>query len=465
MAQYDMPFEATMTTTSPNDNFSMPLAEVENPDDWEYEYSTTETETFYVTLDLTTPEVPAIQRQTGRRAATTPRWTNPGLGKHQRMARLPEESGFKMATVLSIDDNEMAENANAGEEEVEMHDEDEIEGRQRKKRKRKEKPPPEEEPRATEVQILDLHSIKPLVSYDGHVFACRWSENIGTELLFVPREKENKLPVLRELPGCEVDLLAASSARITARTAHLERKFEAESKGVVAARGKGRPKARGGGAAGGGVKSNVRIPRGTSSQRNTQAQFLEQLIDLKEEIGEEDYVTVHAKARLTNFRWRKEMHALRAAERERLDQVIADGRNAAAIAQAGERLEQMDEEDEDLRKVEEEKGIAAGANNTTKRKRQGGRQKNDPVTPLEFANAGHDRRCSTDLFSNGPDGSMEQMGTPFTESTDGNTPRSFGAEMDDDPVVYGIPGEVRFQDDGLSDQDAEGDEEEEMYGY
>ena len=380
------------------------------------------------------------------------------------MARLPEESGFKIATVLSIDDNELAENAKAGEEEIEVQDEDDVEGRPRKKRKKKEKPPPEEEPRATEVQILDLHSIKPLVSYDGHVFACRWSENIGTEMLFAPREKENKLPVLRELPGCEVDLLAASSARITARTAHLERKPEADSKDSVAGKGKRGPKGRGGGAAGG-VKSNARIPRGTSSQRNTQAQFLEQLIDLKEDIGEEDFVTVHAKARLTNLKWRKEMHALRTAEREHLQQVIKEGRNSDAVAQAKERLEQMDEEDEHIRKVEEEKGIAAGANNTTKRKRQGGRPKNDPITPLEFANAGHDRRRSANQFANGLDGSMEQMGTPFTESTDGNTPRSFGAEMDDDPGMYGTPGEVRFQDDGLSDQDAEGDEEDDMYGY
>ncbi|KAK0126950.1 hypothetical protein ONS96_006513 [Cadophora gregata f. sp. sojae] len=461
MAQHGILSETTMTT-HPNDTFSIPVAEDENPDDWEYEYSTTETETFYVTLDLTTPEVPAIQRQTGRRAATTPRWTNPGLGKHQRMARLPEESGFKVATVLSIDDNESAEKADPEEFEIEaVHEDDDIDGRSRKKRKKKEKPPPEEEPRATEVQILDLHSIKPLVSYDGHVFACRWSENIGTEMLFVPREKENGLPVLRELPNCEVDLLAASSARITARTAHLERKFEANSKrsGSGAGRGKGRSKAGRGGAAGG-ARSNVRIPRGTSSQRNTQAEFLEQLIDLKEDIGEEDFVTVHAKARLTNFRWRKELYALRAAERERLEQVITEGRNAAAVAQAKERLEQMDEEDEDLRNVEEEKGIAAGAGSTTKRKRQGGRQKNDPVTPLEFANAGHGHSRSVDRFPNGLDGSMEQVGTPFTESTGDNTPR-----YDNDPGVYGTPDEVRFQGDGLSDQDADGDEDDDMYGY
>ena len=43
------------------------------------------------------------------------------------MARLPEESGFKIATVLSIDDNELAENAKAGEEEIEVQDEDDVE--------------------------------------------------------------------------------------------------------------------------------------------------------------------------------------------------------------------------------------------------------------------------------------------------------------------------------------------------
>jgi len=44
MAQDDVPFEATMTNNPPNNSFSMPVADAENPDEWEYEYSTTETE-------------------------------------------------------------------------------------------------------------------------------------------------------------------------------------------------------------------------------------------------------------------------------------------------------------------------------------------------------------------------------------------------------------------------------------
>ncbi|KAG4427339.1 hypothetical protein IFR05_017178 [Cadophora sp. M221] len=460
MEQYGMPFEATNAATPPDDSFSRPVAEAENPDEWEYEYSTTETETFYVTLDLTTPEVPATQRQIGRRNAKGARWTNPGLGKHQRMARLPEESGYKIAKVLQIggdDDDDATQNpVVAAEEVVEDADEEEIVGRPRKKYKTKEKPAPEEDPRVTEVQILDLHSVKPLVSYDGHIFACRWSENIGTELLFMPRDKEKGLPVLRELKG-EVDLLAASSARITARTAHLERK----SQDGASAKGKGKAKAKAN------DKSKVHITRGSSAVRNNQALFLERLIDLKDIAGEEDYVTVHAKSRLTNNKWRKEMKALRATERERLEEVIAERKNGPEIVRARERLKQMDDEDEELRKAEEEKGVAAGANGINKRKRPGVKQKNVPVTPGEVANAGQagpsGRGGSIDQFANGMDGGMDQMGTPLTESTSAETPRSFETGMGQDQDMYGTPEGVQFQDE-LSDQDADG-EEEDLYDY
>ncbi|KAH7350734.1 hypothetical protein BKA65DRAFT_498885 [Rhexocercosporidium sp. MPI-PUGE-AT-0058] len=378
------------------------------------------------------------------------------------MARLPEESGYKIAKVLQIDDEGTAQTTVAAEEDSEKEDEEEdIVDRPRKKYKTKEKPVPEEDPRATEVQILDLHSVKPLVSYDGHIFACKWSENIGTELLFMPHEGERKLPVLRELKD-DVDLLAASSARITARTAHLERKIDADPKGASA---KAKAKAQAAG------KSKVQITRGSSARRNNQALFLERLIDLKDDIGEEDYVTVHAKSRLTNNKWRKEMKALRVAERERLEEVIAERKNGPEIVKARERLKQMDEEDEELRKAEEEKGVAAGLNGINKRKRQGGRQKNVPVTPLDLANAGQagqagpsDRGGSVDQFSNGLGGSMDQVGTPFTESSNAETPRSFETGMDDGQDMYGTPEGVQFQEDGLSDQDADG-EDDDIYEY
>lgn len=415
-------------------------------------------QTFYITLDLTTPEVPATQRQLGGKKGKGARWTNPGLGKNQRAARLPEDSGFKLAKVLQIDDEDAVPLPIAGEAEAENDDEEDVQGPPQRRRRgkgkaTKENPVPEEEPRATEVQILDLHSIKPLVSYDGHIFACRWSENIGTEMLFMPHEKERTLPILRTLRG-DADLIAASSARITARTAHLERKGGAEPKSMAAmAKAKARM-------AYAQSKTKANIPRGTSSQRNAQAAFLEKLIDIKDDAGEEDYVTVHAKSRLTNNRWRKEMKALRAAERERLEQVIAERKNGAEIVKARERLKQMDEEDEDLRKVEEEKGVGAGINGINKRKRQGGAPKKDAITPLEMERAG---QAGPSGFPNGLDGSMDQVGTPFTESGDGETPRSFETGMDDYQGAYGTPG-VRFQgdEDGLSDQDADG-EDDDMY--
>ncbi|CZS87911.1 uncharacterized protein RCO7_00908 [Rhynchosporium graminicola] len=432
MEQYGMPFEATNAPPPPNFNFSQLITDAENPDEWEYEYSATETETFYVTLDLTTPEVPATQRQSNRRNAKGARWTNPGLGKYQRMARLPEEMGFKTAQVLTIDDDEDALPASvAREEEGEEDDEDEgVDGQQPAKRKykTKEKPPPEEQPRATEVQILDLHSVKPLVSYDGHIFACRWSENIGTEFLFMPHDKDRALPVLRELKG-DVDLLAASSARITAKTAHLEPKSQTKPKYAATSKAKAASKLSQP------PKSNIVIHRGASTHRIDQGMFLEKLIDLKEELGEEDFVTVHARSRLTNNKWRKTMKALRATERERLAEVIESEKNGPEIVKARERLKQMDEEDEEMRKIEEEKGIGAGLNGINKRKRPVFRPKDNGVKPLMDAG---------------------QTGTPIAESSNAGTPRSYETGVENQGM-YGTPAEGQ---DDLSEQDAEGEEDD-----
>ncbi|KAL2071725.1 hypothetical protein VTL71DRAFT_12960 [Oculimacula yallundae] len=449
MEQFGMPSEAIITPTPPDNNFSLPIAEVENADEWEYEYSTTETETFYVTLDLTTPEVPATQRQTNRRNAKGARWTNPGLGKFQRMARLPEEMAFKTAQVLTIDDDDedgaqVRDAGGDGAEKDDVDDEDEdAQAPAKRKYKLKEKPPPEEEPRATEVQILDLHSAKPLVSYDGHIFACRWSENIGTEFLFMPHDEDGSLPVLRELKG-DVDLLAASSARITAKTVHLEHKVQAEPKVGASTKGRGKGKAK----LSNPPKSNIVIHRGASTQRIDQGLFLENLINLKDDLGEEDYVTVNARSRLTNNKWRKMMKTLRATERETLAEVIADKKSGAEeVVKARERLAQMDVEDEELRKVEEEKGIGAGLNGINKRKRPLFRSK---VHPLPQSKRGK----GSQAVAFGQEGSAGYMGTPGSNA---ETPRSYENGVEDAHEMYGTPQEGHFEEDDLSEQDADGE--------
>lgn len=143
---------------------------------------------------------------------------------------------------------------------------------------------------AEEIQILELHSKEPIVSYRNHVFRGTWSENIGTEMIFATHDGNAPLPALRHLPQ-NVDLLAASASRINFQEATL------------------RPRETGripDGIGFGGIDLQEDIPEryrrnggiyvhiggDKSGQRQPQAHFLEDLIALKRKRGETDEVTV-----------------------------------------------------------------------------------------------------------------------------------------------------------------------------
>jgi hypothetical protein len=63
------------------------------------------------------------------------------------------------------------------------------------------------------IEILDLHTNYPVISYRGKVFEGRWAEVLGTEMLFMRHEPTEAIPRLRRLPD-NIDLLAASTARL-----------------------------------------------------------------------------------------------------------------------------------------------------------------------------------------------------------------------------------------------------------
>lgn len=80
-----------------------------------------------------------------------------------------------------------------------------------------------------EIQVLDLHSDNPIISYKGRIFSGSWASNIGTELIFGAHDEiaERDLPHLQTLPG-GVDLMAASSVRILTTPADLRPKHRPE---------------------------------------------------------------------------------------------------------------------------------------------------------------------------------------------------------------------------------------------
>jgi hypothetical protein len=131
------------------------------------------------------------------------------------------------------------------------------------------------------VQILDLHSENPIISYKGRVFSGQWCANTATELLMTRHEENNYLPVLRHLAN-GVDLLAASSARINVKEQKLKPKVTDQDR----------------------QRASTQLPQTVippvdlkaSQERIDQRNFLANLITLKKRKGENDDVTIIARS-------------------------------------------------------------------------------------------------------------------------------------------------------------------------
>lgn len=147
-----------------------------------------------------------------------------------------------------------------------------------------------------EIQILDLHSDNPIISYKGRIFSGSWASNIGTELIFGAHDEvaDRNLPYLRPLAG-GVDLMAASTARIVTVPADLRPKKLRDGSTAAAAEQKRRQ----------GPdryrwmrkEAGVEIPVAFDKhgRRRPQARFLENLMAIKHARGERDLATTVTK--------------------------------------------------------------------------------------------------------------------------------------------------------------------------
>ena len=152
---------------------------------------------------------------------------------------------------------------------------------QREEEDEAEQSEPEDLTPLQDIQILDLHSRRPIISYRGRVFEGQWGEMIGTDLILARHDpnSQSQLPALRNLPG-DVDILAASASRILTTEKILEPRVPEEDTLEPIRK-----------------EWNINIPVGKhkSGERAQQADFLEKLIALKIKKGEEDKVTVYAR--------------------------------------------------------------------------------------------------------------------------------------------------------------------------
>ncbi|KAI8152720.1 hypothetical protein KHU50_011383 [Colletotrichum sp. SAR 10_65] len=268
-----------MAATAPVDQPLRAPSHLDDADEseWEYEYSTTETETYYLTVDLSIPQLLTRRRNapvSGRGGYHYKHWAGPHKKpdepKHHRILSDDENDDEPAPEVEDDGDMEQGQmdpNADKGDNNNAAGAADDL----------------GESDVAADIQILDLHSDKPMFAYKGKVFEGQWARNLGTEVLFAEHDAEDPLPSLRHLPG-GVDMLAASWARINTTEKRLQPRHEAAAKDDPLEEIR--------------RQHGIHIPitADKTGERKRQTRFLENLMALKKKRGETDEVTVYAHA-------------------------------------------------------------------------------------------------------------------------------------------------------------------------
>ncbi|KAH8879317.1 hypothetical protein GQ53DRAFT_738986 [Thozetella sp. PMI_491] len=250
----------------------------DDDDEWEYEYSTTETETYYLTLDLSLPDFVerGLDEAPNNRRGGFNIWYNSAFNKSDPNPHSAEyiEEG------QDSDDGAPAEREDQDEEDA---------GSQVPKNSVTKEPQGGAEELGN-IQILELHSDHPIVSYRGKTLRGTWMRNMGTELILAAHDPDSPLPTLRSLAP-DVDLLAASSTRIAFEEVDISERKEAGQEDLASRDAKSRA-----------MEERLRRNKGVyvnvtsdkMGERVPQACFLEDLTALKRKRGEMDEVTVVA---------------------------------------------------------------------------------------------------------------------------------------------------------------------------
>jgi TFIIIC subunit triple barrel domain len=146
----------------------------------------------------------------------------------------------------------------------------------------------------TEIQVLELGSHNPVISYQNEIYSCTWSDMIGTNMFFSEHDEEMEADPLRSAE--DYDLLGISRVKLIGRKAKLTDKpgrkethpnaandLRDEEIDVTSGKGFGTIRA-----------SNPM----TNKELKKQAKFLENLMDAKRAKGQTDNVrTVYKPSR------------------------------------------------------------------------------------------------------------------------------------------------------------------------
>ncbi|KIX98417.1 uncharacterized protein Z520_05718 [Fonsecaea multimorphosa CBS 102226] len=240
-------------------------------DDSEYEYDETETETFFVDIDLSSlnsniksnPSAPPKPVTPAKRKRPNSSPPTPGPG--------PDEPG---AGAEAADSAAAGEGRGSTQEPQELHETPSQNGEDIGEDADAHLPSP------SRVQILDLATVNPIISYQGQVYSCMWADMVGTNMFFTHPGMLDAAEVLRSTD--DYDLIGVSRIKLVGHTAKMLKKEkptkEARTDDQLVSNGQA------------GVSGEVSEARHGQDQTKKQASFLEKLIQVKRQRGESDIV-------------------------------------------------------------------------------------------------------------------------------------------------------------------------------
>lgn len=202
--------------------------ETDEETEWEYEYSSAEFEDHYILLDL-----PKLTSQTTTSTVhpiyqlyVPPQPKRPGVStrtprKHKRRKRNKQTGELDP---LSEDPDDDAPAEGAGEDDAVqalvagLTDEDNLTTSTKEVLDEK------------SLQILDLHTKKPLISYRGTIYQCQWGTTLGTDMFFKKSMQIDEES--RQQREGKWDLLGISGVRLVAREARITHRTQMEMEGT-----------------------------------------------------------------------------------------------------------------------------------------------------------------------------------------------------------------------------------------
>ena len=158
------------------------------------------------------------------------------------------------------------------------------------------------------VQILDLHTHNPLISYRNQLYSCEWTSTLGTDVILTAPQPDFPHPILREKPN--VFVLATSSIKLMGQPVQIASRQGNEAGAPASTLAHETPPTDPA------EPPPVKIPLGEtpSRARQNQANFLERLIAIKAKKGERDNVTVYSQKTNQGSGWRSQRKASEAFE-------------------------------------------------------------------------------------------------------------------------------------------------------